>query len=113
MKGNITIFRVAFLVALVVGLGHLFHVYPPSATLTDVHVVAGLIMLVALIWIAVETKNAVVVIAAILVIASGILPFTATAAPWLMAGFHIGLMVVAVILVEVAVSRTTHRARVH
>ncbi|PSR22202.1 MAG: hypothetical protein C7B45_07455 [Sulfobacillus acidophilus] len=107
------IFRVAFLVAFVVGLGNLFHVYTMSATLLDVHIVAGLIMLVALAWIAVETKNAVVVIAGILVIAGGILALTSAAASLLPNLFHVGLMLLAVALVEVAVGRTSRRATVH
>ncbi len=113
MKRNLMIFRVAFLVALVVGLGNLFHVYAMSSTLLDVHIVAGLIMLVALVWIAVETKNAVVVISALLVVASGILALTSTAASLVTDIFHIGLMFVAVALVEVAVGRMTRRATVH
>lgn len=99
------IFRLAFLVALLVGLGGLFHWYPLSTTLSDVHIVAGLIMLVSIIWLAIETKSAIVVVSAILVVAGGLMPLLSTADPLSIRIFHIVIMIVAIGLAEMGVAR--------
>lgn len=106
MKSTQMIFRLAFLVALVVGLGGLFHFYPVTATLRDVHIVSGLIMLVAIAWLAVETKSPVVMVSAVLVVAGGIIPLVSSADPLNIRIFHIVIMVVAVGLAEIGVARS-------
>lgn len=104
------ILRLAFLVALVVGLGGLFNLYHMTPTLRDVHIVAGLIMLIAIIWLAVEIKNAVLMVAAVLVLAGGLIPLLSTADPLSIRIFHIVIMVVAIGLAEMGVSRSTKQA---
>lgn len=106
MKGTLMIFRLAFLIALLVGLGGLFQFYAMSPTLRDVHIVAGLIMLVAMIWVAIEAKNAVAWVGVLLVVASGILPLISSGDPLSIRIFHIVIMIVAVGLAEMAAART-------
>lgn len=109
MKGTLSIFRLAFVVALLVGLGGLFHVYPMSRTLIDTHIVAGLIMLVAVVWLAIDTKATLVVVSAILIIASGLIPILSIKDPLTVRIFHIVIMIAAVGLVEMGVARFQRR----
>ncbi len=107
MKSIMMIYRLAFLIALLVGLGRLFHFYPMSTTLRDVHIVAGLIMLVAAVWLAIDTKQTGAWVGALLVLAGGILPLYSKGDPLSVRIFHVAIMVVAVGLAEMAASRAT------
>lgn len=106
MKSTQMIFRLAFLVALVVGLGGLFHLFAMNTTVRDVHIVSGLIMLVAIGWLAIETKSPIVIVSALLVVAGGIIPLVSPSDPLSIRIFHIAIMVVAVGLAEMGVGRT-------
>ncbi len=109
MKGTLNIFRLAFFVALVVGLGGLFHLYPMSRTLIDTHIVAGLIMLVTAIWLAIDTKATLVVVAAILIIAGGLIPILSTEDSFTVRIVHIVITLAAIGLVEMGIARFQRR----
>ena len=107
MKSTLMIFRLAMLIALLVGLGGLFGFYPMSPLLRDVHIVAGIIVLVAVAWLTFQVKNAVVGIAALLILAGGLLPLLSPADPLSVRIFHLVIMIVAVGLAEMGVGRAT------
>lgn len=112
MKGTVMIFRLSFLIALLVGLGGLFHVYPLTSTLRDVHILAGLIMWVAVIWMAVETRSPLVMIAAALILAAGLIALVSTAEPLSIRLFHLVIMLVAVGMTEMGVARAVRKSAV-
>ncbi|MCY0897807.1 MAG: hypothetical protein OWU33_02540 [Firmicutes bacterium] len=109
MKATAMIFRLSFLIALLVGVGGLFHFYTMTHTMIDVHIVAGLMMLVALAWMAWDTKSPVVGIAVLLVLAGGALPLVSPADPLTVRMFHLIIMIVAVALAEMGLAQTLRR----
>lgn len=110
MKGTLMIFRLAVAIALLVGLGGLFGLYPMSPVLRDVHIVAGIIVLVSVAWMAFQVKNATVGVAALLVLLGGILPLVSRADSLAMRVFHLVIMIVAVGLAEMGVARASRAA---
>lgn len=99
------IFRLAFLVALVVGLGSLFHLYTVTASLIDVHIVAGFVMLAAIAWLAIDTRSLTVVISGLMVVGAGIMPLLSIHDRLYIRVLHLAIMVVAVGLTEMGVAR--------
>lgn len=105
MKGTLMVFRLAVVIALLVGLGGLFGVYPMSPVLTDVHIVAGIMVLVSVVWLFLQTKTPVLAIAALLVLLGGLLPMVSRADSLGVRMFHVVVMLVAVGLAEMGVGR--------
>lgn len=99
------IFRLAFLIALLVGLGGMFHFYQMTPVLRDVHIVAGIMVFVSVAWLTFQVKNATMAVSALLILAGGIIPLASTADPLSMRIFHLAIMVVAVGLAEMSMGR--------
>ena len=112
MKTTLAIFRLSFLVALFVGIGGLTHLLPLSPTLLDIHIVSGLIMLVSALWLAVETKSVVIIIAVLLIIGGGLVSIMSKADPFAVQVFHMAILIVAYLLAEVGV-RESLRTQLH
>lgn len=111
MKGTFMMFRTSVLIALLVGLGGLFHVYPMTPTLIDVHIVAGIIVLVTVSWTAIQVKNAAVGVAAFLILLGGLLPLLPTKNGLNTNIFHLVIMIVAIGLAEMGISRARRTAQ--
>ncbi len=103
MKATLAIFRLSFLVSLLVGIGSLVHAFPMSRTLLDVHIVSGLIVFASALWLAVETKSAVIIISVLLIIGGALVSIMSKADPLAVRIFHLTILVVAVLLAEIGV----------
>ncbi len=113
MKGSLMIFRLAVVIALLVGLGGLFGIYAMTPVLQDVHIVAGIIVLVAVAWLAFQVKNATVAMGALLVLLGGLLPLVVRGDSLGIRIFHLVIMLVAVGLAEMGVARALRAERPH
>ncbi|MCY0877457.1 MAG: hypothetical protein OWU84_00705 [Firmicutes bacterium] len=110
MKATAMIFRLSFLVALVIGLGGLFHFLPMTRTMVEVHIVVGLMMLVSIAWLAWETKSAALGVAAVILMAAGALPLVSPADPLTVRLVHLVMIIVAVAVAEMGLGQATrHR----
>ncbi len=107
MKGTQMIMRLAFVIALLVGLGGLLGFWAMTPVLLDVHIVAGLMVLISAGWLAFQVKNPTVGVGALLVLLSGLLPLILRADSLGVRIFHFVVMIVAVGLVEMGVGRST------
>ncbi|NMP23387.1 hypothetical protein [Sulfobacillus harzensis] len=110
MKGTQMILRLAFVIALLVGLGGLLGFWAMTPVLRDVHIVTGLMVLVSAGWLAFQVKNPTVAVGALLILLGGILPLIMSADSLAVRVFHLVVMIVALGLVEMGVGRAL-RAR--
>jgi hypothetical protein len=99
VKRNLMILRTAFLIALVVGAGGLFHVYAMTPIVRDVHIVAGIIVFAVALWLATSVKKPLAWVAVVVLFVFGLWPLVfRVTAPWIW--LHIAAMVIAVGLLE-------------
>lgn len=100
------VFRLAVVIALLIGLGDLFHFYTMTPVLLDVHIVAGLMVLIAVAWMAWQVKSAVVGLAALLLLLGGLVPLVLHPMTLAIGLFHLLVMLVAIGLAEMGVARS-------
>lgn len=113
MKQTMMIFRLAFVIALLVGLGGLLGFYPMSPVLMDVHIVAGLIALVSAAWVFVETKNPPAGLGALLILVGGLLALLSPSDTLTVRLFHVIIIIVGIGLVEMGVARSQRNHAAH
>ncbi len=110
VKFNIMIMRVAFLIALLLGLGNMLHIFHFTVVTLDVHIAAGLIVAVVIWFLAISLGRykskgiGSLWAAAILMIIGGVvgLFFSTTSSASGIA--HLIIMVVAMVLAEIGAS---------
>lgn len=101
--------RTAFLLALLLGLGDLFGWLPTGPVTVDLHIVAGIIVLAAMLGLAVATRCPVAYAAAALVAAGGALGLAVAIQGTALGLVHLGVMVVAIGMTEMAAARFKRR----
>jgi len=104
MKPALMVFRLAVLIALLLGLGELLGFYHMTPLLRDVHIGAGLIVLATGAWLSSLTRQPLAWVATLLILIGGILPLALPPHPnvgW----FHLIIMLLAVGLIEMVASR--------
>lgn len=106
MKLTLMILRLAFVIALLVGLGDLFGVYHPGPVLRDVHIVAGLIFFASILGVAATGRSPMAWVAAALVFIGGLWALMVSTVGPSLGLVHLVLMVIAIGLVESSANRT-------
>lgn len=108
---TVTILRVSFLVALVAGLGDLFHWFPAGRTVVDLHIGAGIVLFAAVVGLYSAVKSRPAFISLVFVVIGGLVGLIIPGHGLGLGVLHLFIMLIAIGLAEMAGSQHKKKRR--